>query len=173
MRREGGWEGGGNALKCQGAAAMHLCQCGIHQAQLSPRKRGGGNSKDGFFNHVRTAGYVKQFQTNPSKRDIELTRPTEEKFCERDLGGRLLTPSKNEADGRRRRRGGGRREMGKRQRRAADAQRAAAAAASSFTSGARVHTHNSLFPLDSTIANQCSISQSHRRRRRCCNGRPL
>ena len=99
--------GGGNALKCKWAAAMHLCQCGIHQAQLSPRKRGGGNSKDGFFNHVRTAGYVKQFQTNPSKRDIELTRPTEEKFCERDLGGRLLTPSKNEADD-----GGWRREAG-------------------------------------------------------------
>ena len=54
--------GGGNALKCQGAAAMHLCQCGIHQAQLSPRKRGGGNSKDGFFNQIRTGGHVKQFQ---------------------------------------------------------------------------------------------------------------
>ena len=42
---KGGRMGGGNALKCQGAAAMHLCQCGIHQAQLSPRKRGGGNSR--------------------------------------------------------------------------------------------------------------------------------
>ena len=42
---KGGWMGGGNALKCQWAAAMHLCQCGIHQAQLSPRKRVGGNSR--------------------------------------------------------------------------------------------------------------------------------